>query len=204
MNQQTALAKSLLARGYAIFPVVPGFKFPANTNGFLEASSDTLTALPWFSGARRNIGIATGDASGVVVIDLDLYKPECAVNYNELCDRLGYLPKTFTVQTRAGGQHLYFRKPGGFDLRSYNNVLAKGVDVRGNGGYVLSEGSFVREDKYGPTGEYTVIDGRPVEHLPEAWARAWQDLNIPGDEKLAKKAARDLAKVAAAAQTSLI
>ena len=114
MNQQTALAKSLLDRGYAIFPVVPGFKFPANTNGFLEASSDTLTALPWFSGARRNIGIATGDASGVVVIDLDLYKPECAVNYNELCDRLGYLPKTFTVQTRAGGQHLYFRKPEGY------------------------------------------------------------------------------------------
>lgn len=186
-------AKSLIARGYAIFPCIPGTKIPANRNGFLGASNDAEIALPWFRGTQ-NIGIATGPASGVVVIDFDVYKDEAAYNMGALAGRLGGLPETFTVRTRAGGLHLYFRQPEGYDLRSYNNVLAKGVDVRGKGGYVLSEDCFVREDKYGPTGRYDVVSSLQVAELPEAWARAWQDLNIPGDEKLAKKAARAAAK----------
>ena len=202
----TETAKALLARGWKIFPVVPGFKFPACPHGFLDATDDPEQIGAWFGRGNKNIGLATGDASGVVVIDFDSYKEECTSALQVLMDKLGNLPQTYTVQTRAGGWHLYFKKPEGFDLRSYNNVIAKGVDLRANGGYVLTEGCYVKDDKYGPGGSYTVRRDLPIAELPKEWAEAWQALNIPHDEATAKKAARAAAKAAkeAAAQASLM
>lgn len=198
--------KTLLARGWKLFPVVSGFKFPACPHGFLDATDDPAQIGAWFGRGNKNIGLATGDASGVVVIDFDSYKEGQESALQGLMDKLGNLPPTFTVKTRAGGWHLYFKKPEGYDLRSYNNVIAKGVDLRANGGYVLTEGCYVKADKYGPEGEYTVSRDLPIAELPKDWADAWQALNKPHDEAVAKKAARAAAKAAkeSAAQANLL
>jgi len=176
------LARSLVARGFSVFPVVHGTKIPACAKGFLDSSKKESQLLSWFSHRTLNIGIHTGPASGCVVIDHDSYKGGLALS--DLICELGALPKTFTVRTRAGGYHLYFLQPEGRDLRSYNGQIGKNVDVRGTGGYVLAEGSFVKEDKGGPAGDYVVVEDLPMAELPESWIRRWESLNVPKPKNL--------------------
>jgi hypothetical protein len=47
------------------------------------------------------------------------------------------LPPTLQAITGGGGFHLYFRAPEGVEIRNSAGKLGAGVDVRGNGGYVL-------------------------------------------------------------------
>jgi hypothetical protein len=145
-------ANAALAKGYSIFPCVPNEKRPATWRGFLDATRDPKQIEHWFGFGYKNIGVATGDASGVVVIDIDGYKPGVVSAFKHLEEVLGELPRTYSVTTRAGGLHLYFKMPKGADLRSYNGQLAEGIDLRANGGYVLGVGSYVAEDKNGKAG----------------------------------------------------
>jgi len=78
--------------------------------------------------AGGNIGLRTGAASGVYVVDID---PDA-----EPID----LPPTITVETgRPGGRHLYFRHPG--NLGNSAGKLGKHIDTRGDGGQVVFVGS---------------------------------------------------------------
>ena len=70
-------ARELVKRGWAVFPIAKGKKFPACPHGFLEATRDDKQLVKWFSNHNHNIGIATGFVSGIVVLDIDAYKPEC-------------------------------------------------------------------------------------------------------------------------------
>lgn len=105
-------------------------------------------------------GIKTGFESDLVVLDID-GKGKRADGSTidgaaELCRRLGIepqpghivgalqalmlsgsIPPTKTVRTPSGGYHFYFRHPGQHTPNSASTV-AEGVDVRGDGGYVLA------------------------------------------------------------------
>src|SRR5207245_1320032 len=94
---------------------------------------------PW-----ANIGVAAGARSGLVVIDV-----EPAHGGNESLDHLqslmGSLPVTLTASTGGGGWHLFFTHPGrGIELRNTAGRLPgitdplPGVDLRGDGGYVVA------------------------------------------------------------------
>ena len=83
-------------------------------------------ALAW--AAKGNVGLRTGAASGVIVVDKD---PE---------GRLDGLPETVTASTgREGAVHYYFEDPGG--LGNSAGRLAPHVDVRADGGQVVFPGS---------------------------------------------------------------
>ena len=58
----------------------------------------------------------------------------------KLQEEHGRLPKTVTVKT-GKGRHLYFRCA---DVRVSNSAgrIGKGIDVRGDGGYVVAAGSI--------------------------------------------------------------
>ena len=79
---------------------------------------------------KSNVGLRTGRVSGVVVVDVDRAKG----------GRLEEHPRTPTVRTGSGGEHLYFAAP---DLPLGNSVgkLAPHVDVRADGGQVVFPGS---------------------------------------------------------------
>lgn len=100
-------------------------------SGWQRAPGPTVSqAIAW---ARAgNVGVRTGKASGLVVIDVDIAKGGDAL-------RLG-LPPTVTVRTGGGGQHFYFRHPGGAVPNSVGR-LGPHVDVRGDGGQVVFVGS---------------------------------------------------------------
>ena len=60
----------------------------------------------------------------------------------------GQLPETYTVQTPRGGRHYYFQTPDALPIKSRSDVLAVGIDVRGDGGYVVAPGSTVGGKPY--------------------------------------------------------
>jgi len=150
-------AKNLAKKGLSIFPchsMVDGNctcykkencdknnkgKHPATVNGFKEATTDETKIQDWFdTDIPRNIGIATGIVSGIWVLDLD----EIGA-LDELEKQHGKLPRTPTAKTgRAnGGQHFYFQYPDGIEIGSRIKNIP-GIDVKGNGGYVVAPPSI--------------------------------------------------------------
>jgi len=147
--QERALA--CVEQGWAVFPVATNAKTPLTKNGFKDASKSPDAVRKTFAKHKNpNIGLATGEVSGVAVIDVDIKK---GAKGRESLGQLKGLPPTLTVTTPSGGWHLYYLHPEG-GLRSKNGILP-GIDLKADGGYVLAAGSS--------------IDGKPYEYQdPEA------------------------------------
>lgn len=95
----------------------------------------------YFGGTRpHNYGIACGP-SGLLVVDED--QPDA---FGLFCDAAGVeRPDTYTVTT-AHGRHYYFGQPHDETLGNQAGSLkAYGIDVRGDGGYVVGAGSLHAE-----------------------------------------------------------
>ena len=85
----------------------------------------------WPSG--RNIGIATGGASGFVVLDVD--GPEGQASLDALETEHGPLPSGPMQITGSGGRHYLFRCP---DMSLGNRVRVRpGLDVRADGAQIV-------------------------------------------------------------------
>lgn len=105
--------------------------------GVLNATTDPQMIREWWAVyPDANIGIATGDASGVIVVDID---PDHGgeTSLRNLESRFGLIPETWTVETGGGGLHLYFQMPP-VNVRNSAGAVGPGIDVRGNGGYVVA------------------------------------------------------------------
>ena len=70
--RQYALAYAKM--GMAVFPLIPKNKKPVTANGFHDATTDPIQVEKWWgANPNYNIGIATGQMSGgLIVIDLDI------------------------------------------------------------------------------------------------------------------------------------
>ncbi len=112
----------------------PG-KHPRTRHGLADATTDPRRVAGWW---RRwpdaNIGVATGGDAGIVVIDVD--PPDGEPSLQRLAaDRP--LPDTLTARTGSGGRHLVFAYPqAGHSVRNRAG-MRPGLDVRGDGGYVV-------------------------------------------------------------------
>lgn len=112
-------------------------KHPAVAWGHAATSNPKMVAT-WFEGRTRNVGISCGP-SGLVVLDED--EPDALQQWagaNGVA-----LPGTYTVTT-GKGRHLYYAYDhAAAPIRNASarlfGVLA--VDVRGQGGFVVAEGS---------------------------------------------------------------
>jgi len=91
----------------------------------------------WHHQPDRNIGIRTGAASGLVVLDID---PDHGgtESLRRLVDEHGRFPAGPRVRTGSGGWHLYFAHPGTPIRNTAGTRLGVGIDVRGDGGYVIT------------------------------------------------------------------
>lgn len=131
-NQKALQAALVLAeRGLACFPCLAS-KAPACPHGFKDGTTDAeaLRSL-WLQYPASLVGVVTGAASGMDVLDIDPRHGGDAW----LADNLANLPPTRTHHTRSGGLHLFFKHRTG--IRNSANKIASGVDVRGDGGYIL-------------------------------------------------------------------
>src|SRR5262249_8949386 len=131
---RTALA--LARRGQAVFPCKPGTKEPATPHGLKDATTDLgVIERWWHTNPDYNIAIAPGAISGVFIADIDGFDAE--VELRKLEAAHGTLPPTVEAIT-ARGRHAYFQMPAGSDIRNSAGKIAPGIDIRGNGGYVLA------------------------------------------------------------------
>lgn len=157
--------------GYYVFPVKPGQKIPAVEQWEHTATRNRRQLARRWQHTPYNIGIATGP-SRLVVVDLDDGHGEPApepftgarggldVLIQLAADAEAAVPRTFTVLTPTGGQHLYFRAPAGVRLRNTQGKLGWHIDTRAGGGFVVAAGS-VR-----PEGVYRIGTPGPVRDLP--------------------------------------
>ncbi|MFJ7259887.1 bifunctional DNA primase/polymerase [Streptomyces globosus] len=179
-----AHAMAAAERGWAVFPLRPRDKRPAghgerNCPGTgrcatghrtpeQRATIDPDLLVAAWTHAPYNVGIATGP-SGLLVVDLDTLKagdeegtPDGVANFEALCERAGHaVPLTHRVRTARGGQHLYFTQPQGARLGNTAGRLARHIDTRGWGGYVVAPGSVTEN------GAYEILDSRPPVPLPD-------------------------------------
>jgi hypothetical protein len=112
-------------------------KHPVPRNGLRDATTDVQQICGWWSWKRQaNIAIVTGSQSGLFVLDIDgdIGKQSLA----GLIEEHGPLPPTVAVQTGGGGLHYYYSLPAGVTVHNSAGALAEGVDIRGEGGYVVA------------------------------------------------------------------
>jgi len=118
--------------GLSVFPCKEMAKTPRTKNGCREATTSYDMVTEWeVKWPNANIGIATGEVSGIWVLDLDGEEAEAWLATHPA------LPATPEVATKKG-RHIYFKMPEGVEINNSASQLAPHVDVRGNGGYVIA------------------------------------------------------------------
>lgn len=139
MSRLHRAARALAARNMCVFPCIERGKTPATAHGVLDATTDA-TAIDqwWHANASLNVAVATGRPSGIFVVDVDGDGGEAALRALEVMN--GTLPAT--VETITGnGRHLWFKMPD-TEVRNSASKIGPKIDVRGDGGYVLSPPSM--------------------------------------------------------------
>lgn len=177
------------ALGWAVFPVhgiveggcdcgapdcsSPG-KHPLTRRGLKNATTDSRVVAAWWKRwPAANVALATGGASGVVVIDVDL--PQGDHSLAKLLEAGYELPKTSSVRTGSGGLHLYYAAPqipvGNSAGRLPGAELQlSGVDLRAEGGYVVAPPSL-----HVSGSSYEWIEGAGLAPAPR-WLRPLEDV----------------------------
>ena len=130
------------AQGWPVFPCRPD-KRPLTDHGFHDSSTEESDIQQWWHRwTDALVGIATGAASGLVVLDIDVKRP--AQQGFDTLEELGFasLPETPMVHTPSGGLHVYFHVPDHELLPSTQGEqgrgIGRGLDWRGQGGYIIA------------------------------------------------------------------
>jgi hypothetical protein len=127
-------ALQLAGRGLWVFPCRPHDKRPATVHGLKDATTDPEVIERWWRQVPTfNVGVVTGAISKILVVDVDDLDAEAELKKLEA--QYSALPATVESVT-ARGRHLFFRWPDRA-VRNSASKLAPGVDIRGDGGYVV-------------------------------------------------------------------
>lgn len=120
-------------------------------HGSKDATLDLRTAEEWWLlWPDANIGIATGEEAGVFVVDIDDWQ-----SWQRLMQMHGEVYPGWISYSQKDGVHAWFMWPGEPVANSQGTVAA-GVDVRGEGGYVVAPpskgllGSYVWDKEANP------------------------------------------------------
>jgi len=150
---QTLALEYIRKFGLSVFPVSLSSKTPMVAWKQYQtrlASTDEVAA--WHD---CNLGIATGELSGLVVVDCDTL--DAAEWFaGQFC--------TVSVSTKRG-KHFWFQHPGGRVMnatKTRRKADKHKYDVRGDGGYVMAPGSVFDGGRYEFDGEFSGVQNLPV------------------------------------------
>lgn len=153
----TDAARHYVSLGVPVFPCVPGEKRPLVPHGFKDASTDPARVEAWWR--RRpdaNIGIPTGPASGIEVVDVDVKgdPPRGPASWQH-ATQAGLLDGwAAQVVTPSGGLHAYY-PAAVVEQRSWASGAAQ-LDFRGTAGYIVAPPSRIVVD--GHETAYELLD----------------------------------------------
>jgi len=152
---QSALAYA--ERGFSVIPIRPDKKPFIKWEAYQTTKATPEEIKSWFTKwPNAMIGICTGDLSGLLVVDCD---NEDA--YQKIQD---LLPDSFVtcIAKTPRGYHIYLVYPKGQQISNAAGIMP-GVDVRGQGGYIIAPGSVNTEGK-----AYTWLEGLGIDDVPLA------------------------------------
>lgn len=172
-------AKAAMARGWKLTPL--NGKKPIKAAW--QKTDCTWTEIEAHINQGGNIGVRTGAASGVIVVDIDA---GCSLTEADL-------PETQTA-TSGTGTHLFFEYPEG-GLGNSAGKLAPHCDIRGDGGQVVLAGSIHPETKT----RYKWVAGLSPADVPLAKLPAWvlEKLNSTPTKEAAPASTRSARPAAA-------
>lgn len=153
----------------------PG-KHPRTKNGLLDATNDATIQAKWAKAwPQANVAVATGEANGIVVVDIDP-RHGGSDSMRSIEEQYGELPETVEVETGGGGLHLYFRYPASAKVHSRNG-WRPGVDIKADGGYVI-----VPPSNHASGGKYRCAEGRGTSEINIAEIPEWLLPLLPGND----------------------
>ncbi len=124
-------------RGWRVFPCEARGKRPFIKKWQKCATTEATQIIEWWSKwPDSNIAIATGEASGLLAIDIDP-RHGGDETLRGLIEAHGELPDTKVAATGGGGFHSLFIYPIDSNIRNSVGRLGAGIDVRGEGGYII-------------------------------------------------------------------
>ena len=150
----------LLHSGFAIFPCHK--KIPVTKHGVKDATTSFDEVFAWIRIYPNAFwGIACGERSGIVVLDVDLSDVPMAKTLAEL-GRKG-MPGQNVVRTPSGGYHFYCAwQPG---LRNKVRLGGLPLDIRTDGGDVIGHGKGYDRvrwtGKFEPVPDWVVEECKP-------------------------------------------
>jgi hypothetical protein len=123
--------------GWSFIPIEPRGKRPlVRWQVYQHRHPEATEINDWFRHwPDANIAVVTGVVSGVVVLDIDPRHGGDS-SFQALERQHGPVSETVESRTGGGGSHLYFAHPG--EILHNRVALAPGVDLRGDGGYVVA------------------------------------------------------------------
>lgn len=151
-QEQVEAARLLALNGFRIFPCRNRSKIPAIREWPEIATVDEAVIAGWRFG---NIGIRTGaTAVGVdfFVVDIDVKDDQPGLeSWQEQISEIEGLSdavyRTVCARTPTGGLHYYFTVPEGRECPR-NGRPWKGIDIRGEGGFVVAPPSITTDGEY--------------------------------------------------------
>lgn len=134
--------------------------------GVKDASKDPDVVQKWFERTAFNLGLATGAVSGFIALDVDpRHGGDETLRQLELT--LGPMPHTVRFLTGGGGEHILFRHPG-YPIANSAGKLGKGLDIRGDGGYIVAPPSVHPSNR-----PYAISVDHHPDDVPLAEAPKW-------------------------------
>jgi hypothetical protein len=137
-------------------------KHPRTPHGLKDATTDLAQVQAWWERwPKANVGVLTGHASDLVVLDVDP-RHGGSESLAELEVRR-LLPPTARTVTGSGGQHIFFAHPGG-RVGNSTGKLGAGLDVKADGGYIVAPPSLHasgRHYQWAAHPDHTPLSGLP-------------------------------------------
>jgi len=171
--------------GWPVLPIVPNGKLPATQHGVHDATTDEATIRRWFEGHDdRNVGIACGAASGLVVFDIDP-RNGGDDSWSAWTDERGAQPDGAVQLTAGGGQHYLAAYVEG--VKSCK--LRDGIDLLSDGRYFVAFPSRIEGREYRWELSSDPFDGVAPMAIPPRWlegieAKRRQPVALTGDGSL--------------------
>lgn len=160
-------AIKLADMGFHVFPLGINSKNQPIIKNYKElATKDHEQIKKWWTNAATgeeipyNIGISTSHyncSQALLVVDVDNKKGKQGSEELLKLELAGkYFEPTFSQSTPSGGEHLVYKVPQA--VRQGSDVLARGLDIRSQGGYIVGAGSIIDGKSYKIKSKHDISD----------------------------------------------
>lgn len=132
--------------GWAVIALAPNSKMPRKDSGAYKDATSNVAEVEklWSEHPHSNVGVATGERSNIVVVDIDVKHGAKGEESALALD----LPETLEASTPSGGRHLYYQYPRSGTKVGREINWRPGIDLLGDAGYVVAPPSVTDKGEY--------------------------------------------------------